>query len=119
MSIVKEIAQNILYSDLSMIDQLFIPWAGMHLEFAEYEKAAEKLTEGIRLCEKAAYKSVVPYIRKKVDLYTSLLDTYYMKGDFVKCREVLGVIDEENRRNRELGVVKVIEKGYREEILRR
>ena len=42
-----------------------------------------------------------------------------MKGDFVKCREVLGVIDEENRRNRELGVVKVIEKGYREEILRR
>lgn len=118
MSIVKEIAQNILDSDLSIIDQLFIPWASVLFEFKEYEKAAEKFKEGIRLCEKDAYKSVVPYIRKKVDLYTCLLDAYYLKGDFEKCREVLGVIDEENWRNRELGVVKVIEEGYREEILR-
>lgn len=117
-TIVKEIAQNILDSDLSIIDQLFIPWASMLFEFKEYEKAAEKFKEGIRLCEKDAYKSVVPYIRKKVDLYTCLLDAYYLKGDFEKCREVLGVIDEENWRNRELGVVKVIEEGYREEILR-
>lgn len=90
----------------------------MLIELKEYERADEKLIEGIRICKKDAYKSVVPYIRKKVHLYTCLLDTYYLKGDFVKCREVPGVMDEENRRNRELGVVKVIEEGYREEILR-
>ncbi|WP_300810189.1 NB-ARC domain-containing protein [uncultured Acetatifactor sp.] len=118
MAIAKEIAQVVLGSDLGRVNGLLLPWFNMLIELKEYEKAAEKLIEGIRLCEKDAYKSVVPYIRKKVDLYTCLLDTYYLKGDFEKCREVLGVIDEENRRNRELGVVKVIEEGYREEILR-
>ena len=36
-TIVKEIAQNILDSDLSIIDQLFIPWASVLFEFKEYE----------------------------------------------------------------------------------
>lgn len=118
MAMAKEVAQDILNSDLGKVNGLLLPWVNMLVELEEYEKAAEKLIEAIRLCEKDAYKSVVPYIRKKVDLYTCLLDTYYLKGDFERCREVLGVIDEENRRNRELGVVKVIEEGYREEILR-
>lgn len=118
MAMAKEVAQDILNSDLGKVNGLLLPWVNMLVELEEYEKAAEKLIEAIGLCEKDAYKSVVPYIRKKVDLYTCLLDTYYLKGDFERCREVLGVIDEENRRNREFGVVKVIEEGYREEILR-
>ena len=49
-------------------------------------------------------------------MYACLLDAYYLAGEFEKCREVLGVIDVLNRENEELGIVKVIEAGYREEI---
>ena len=88
----------------------------MLCEFRRYDEAARKLKEGIRMCGKEEYRGVIPYIRKKVDLYACLLDVYYLSGDFEKCREVIGVIDEENRKNRDVGVVKVIAEDYRGEV---
>ncbi|WP_251209912.1 NB-ARC domain-containing protein [Acetatifactor aquisgranensis] len=112
----EEIAQATADMPLSVIDDVILPWMAMLGEFRKYEEAAEKLKKGIQMCEKDEYKGIIPYIRKRVHLYACLLDMYYLGGDFTKCREVIGIIDEENSRNREYGVVKVIEEGYREEI---
>lgn len=119
MTCAEEITQATADTPLTIIDDVILPWMGMLAEFGKYEEAAEKLKKGIQLCEKDDYKGIVPYIRKKVYLYACLLDMYYMSGDFAKCREVIGIIDEENFRNREYGVVKVIEEGFRKEIFNR
>lgn len=106
-------------TDLVKIENLILPWISMLLTLSEYEKAAEMLKKGIQMCDKETCQGVIPYVRKKVDLYACLLDAYYLAGDFEKCREVLGMIDVLNRENEELGIVKVIEAGYREEIIER
>ena len=116
MSRAEEIVQATVDTPLAMIDDVILPWMAMLDEFGKYEEAAEKLKKGIQLCEKDEYSGIVPYIRKKVHLYACLLDMYYLGGDFAKCREVIGIIDEENLRNREYGVVKEIEARYREEV---
>lgn len=111
-----EIGRYLSRTGLSIITSILRPWAIMLFDLEKYDEAAEKLKEGIRICEKDEYRSVIPYIRKKVDLYACLLDAYYLMKDFGKCREVIGVIDEENLRNREIGVVKVIAEDYRGEV---
>lgn len=111
-----EIARATSHTDLSIIYSIVRPWSNMLCEFRRYDEAARKLKEGIRMCGKEEYRGVIPYIRKKVDLYACLLDVYYLSGDFEKCREVIGVIDEENRKNRDVGVVKVIAEDYRGEV---
>lgn len=116
MTAADEIVRVTADSDLAVIDEVIYPWSEMLCEFEKYGEAAEKLKEGIEICGKEAYYGVVPYIRKKVDLYAFLLDVYYLCGDFEKCREVIGVIDEENRKNRDVGVVKVIAEDYRGEV---
>lgn len=104
-------------TDLSIIDDSILPWSHMLYEFGRYEESASKLKAGIQLCEREEHRGMIPYVRKKMDLYACLLDVYYMSGDFVSCREVLGIIDAENEANREVGVLKVIEAGYRGEVL--
>ena len=116
MTAADEIARVTADSDLAVVDEVLYPWAEMLCEFGKYEEAAEKLKEGIEICGKEAYQGVVPYIRRKVDLYAFLLDVYYLSGDFEKCREVIGVIDEENLKNQDVGVVKVIAEDYRGEV---
>lgn len=116
MTAADEIARVTADSDLAVVDEVFYPWAEMLCEFGKYEEAAEKVKEGIEICGKVAYHGVVPYIRRKVDLYAFLLDVYYLSGNFEKCREVIGVIDEENLKNRDVGVVKVIAEDYRGEV---
>lgn len=115
----EEIVSVTADSALVRIERLILPWMHMLADFGEYGKAAELLKNGIQMCETEDCRGVVPYIREKVYLYACLLDMYYLAGDFVRCREVLGVIDELNRENEELGIEKVIEAGYREEICRR
>lgn len=106
-------------TDLTRIENLILPWISMLLTLREYEKAAEMLKAGIQMCDKETCQGVIPYVREKVELYACLLDAYYLAGEFEKCREVLGVIDALNRENEELGIVKVIEAGYREEIVQK
>ncbi|HBA47736.1 MAG TPA: hypothetical protein DCZ91_08035 [Lachnospiraceae bacterium] len=112
----EKVSRATSHTDLRIISSIVRPWSNMLYEFGRYEEAAEKLKEGIRMCGKEEYRGVIPYIRKKVDLYACLLDVYYLSGNFEKCREVIGVIDEENLKNRDVGVVKVIAEDYRGEV---
>lgn len=113
----EEIVKVSADSELRVIEVCIETWANMIYNFGGYEDAAGMLEKGVEMCEKEAYRGVIPYVRKKVFLYACMLDNYYMNQDYEKCREILGVIDAENERNRELGVVKVIAEDYRDDIL--
>lgn len=67
---------------LDMIDNILIPSANILLEFGESEKSAELLQRGIGLC--GENEDILPYARKKSELYDYLLDVYDLSGDTVK-----------------------------------
>lgn len=68
-------------SELELMDQILIPCAGILMEWKLCGMAAEWLKTGIQICE--GYPQVLPYVRKKLELYYFLLDIYfYHQKDF-------------------------------------
>lgn len=101
-----DIAKGIVNTELNIIDDIFVTWANMMLVLQQYEKSLEYLNQAVQICEK--YPEVIPYIRKKLDLYTYMIDVYFEMEELEKCRELVLQINKENEVNKELGIVKEI-----------
>ncbi len=67
-----KLSEQMKITELDQIDEILLPCANMFCEFADYERAAKLLRKGIEMCEK--YTNVIPYERKKKQLYQCLLD---------------------------------------------
>lgn len=100
---------------LDIIDEIIIPYANIYIEWKKCIKSASIIKSGIKICE--AYDGVIPYIRKKMDLYGCLLDICYVAGDFSECRKIIAYIDDANKANRDIGIKKEIPPQLRKEIL--
>lgn len=109
-----EIAEEIYTSDLDIIDFIIVPCSNMLYQIDQLEKAEEWLKNGIDICER--YNEMIPYIRKKIDLYSYLLDVYYVDDNIDKCKEIIAYIDYQNEINIDIGVHKIISHEVRDEI---
>ena len=78
-------------SDIQCIDEIIIPFANMLLELECYDKAIHWLNVGVESCD--AYPQIIPYIRKKVQLYCCMVDVYDIMGDYKQCEEMIRVVD--------------------------
>lgn len=96
-----KIAIAICGTDLDIIDGIIIPWANMFFEWGKYEDMDKMLRIGIGICEEEEHREIIPYIRKKRDLYRHLLEAYQKIRDLEKCREVEKSIEEEKEGRRE------------------
>ena len=96
-----DIAKVTSGTDLDIIDGIIIPWANMLFEWGKYEDMDNMLRIGIGICEKEKHREIIPYIRKKRELYGYLLEAYQEIGDLDKCREVEKSIEEEKEGRRE------------------
>ena len=97
-----EISNRIMPTDLDRIDSMMIPSADMMCIWERYSCSARLLMDGIEICERNG--SIVPYIRKKMELYRCLLDVCFGWGRYELCREIVAGIDEGNRQYRSVGV---------------
>ncbi len=97
-----DIGKKSFKTELDWIDKYIIPRANMFVEWKLYDEAAKWLGYGIQSCDDFA--DVVPYIRKKMDLMTYLLDTYFYAEDCQKCREIVAKIEQSNNENREFDI---------------
>jgi serine/threonine protein kinase len=110
----REISSKTSTTYLDEIDNRIIPCANIFLELEQFERSAELIEEGIQLCEK--YDAVIPYVRKKMELYGCILDVYYIAHDFERCRAIIEEIDRENVLHKELNIVKNISDELRDEV---
>lgn len=97
-----EISKRITPTELDEIDNMIIPSADMMCIWERYSFAAKLLMDGIRFCEKN--DSVVPYIRKKMELYRCLLDVCVEWEKYDLCRQIVAEIDESNRNYQPIGI---------------
>lgn len=89
-------------TELEYIDIIVIPHANMLAELNNPGKAKEVLSDGIQICDK--YPEMLPYIRKKRDLYGYLLEICYYAQDREVCRKTVTCIEEESEHNWEMGI---------------
>lgn len=101
-------------TDLDEIDRVYTPCAEMYCRFERYADSAQMLRDAIKICEKN--EPVVPYIRKKMELYGCLLDVCFVWGNGVLCKAIVMVIDELNREYSPLGIHTDISEEDRKEI---
>ncbi|MCD8148737.1 MAG: hypothetical protein LUE92_04045, partial [Clostridiales bacterium] len=97
-----EISRAITHTDLDEIDNMIIPRADMMLIWQQYSLSARLLSDGIQSCEQN--DSVIPYIRKKMELYRCLLDVCYEWDQYDLCRQIIAEIDAGNRKYQSVGV---------------
>ena len=96
------ISNRITPTDLDEIDNMIIPSADMLCIWKRYSYSAQLLMDGIKACEKS--DSIVPYIRKKMELYRCLLDVCFEWGKHSLCEAIVAEIDEGNQKYRSVGV---------------
>ena len=97
-----EISKRIAPTDLDEIDNMIIPSADMMCIWERYSYSAQLLMDGIKVCEKS--DSIVPYIRKKMELYRCLLDVCFAWEKRDLCKAIVAEIDEGNRKYSSVGV---------------
>lgn len=102
----KAISDMTAPTDLDEIDSMMVPCADILCNWQEYSLAANLLTEAIRICEKNS--TVVPYMRKKLDLYTYLLDVCFEWNKPELCKEIIDEIHQHNERFKPYGIQKEI-----------
>lgn len=107
----REIFTKTAPTDLDEIDCISIPCADMYCLWECYARSAKLLMEAIEICEKN--EPVVPYIRKKLELFGYLLDVCYEWGKYDLCRAVIGEIDAMNDKYCSLGIHKEISEELR------
>lgn len=110
----REIFALISPTDLDEIDRVYTPCAEIYCRFERYADSAQLLREAIKICEKN--EPVIPYIRKKMELYGCLLDVFFVWGNGVLCKALVVVIDELNREYSPLGIHTDISEEDRKEI---
>ena len=97
-----EISNRITPTDLDEIDNMVIPSADMMCIWKRYAYSAQLLMDGVKACEKS--DSVVPYIRKKMELYRCLLDVCFEWDKRDLCKAIIAEIDEGNQKYSSVGV---------------
>ena len=97
-----EISDRITPTDLDEIDNMIIPSADMMCIWERYSFSAQLLMDGIKTCEQN--DSVIPYIRKKMELYRCLLDVCAEWGKRDLCKAIVAEIDEGNHKHCSIGV---------------
>lgn len=76
------LARHLYGPGLELIDEILVPCANMYAELQMYDRAAAYIQRGIRICEEKT--GVIPYMRKKMDLYGCLADVYALEGNLSK-----------------------------------
>lgn len=71
----------------------------MMAEFSDLDQAKEILLASVRSC--SAYPAMLPYIRKKMDLFGYLLEVCYFAGNPEDCRKVIAYMEHERALNQE------------------
>ena len=97
-----EISMKTATSELQVIDEIMIPFANMLWELEQYDRAISWLDDGIKICEE--FPDVIPYIRKKLQLYSCKVDVYYYSGEYDECRKTIVVLDALNKEYNKIGV---------------
>ncbi len=98
----ENIAREICPVGLEFIDEIIIPAANMFLEFNKYEKSADKLLSGIEICQ--THNKILPYSRKKMELYQYLLEVYDSANETEKVRSLIDRIDKEKAAIKDSGI---------------
>lgn len=88
-----EVERVISENDLDFIDNLLVPSANVLFESILCEEAEMCLLQGIQICEK--YQDMLPYQRKKHELYTYLLDVYELTDNKMKYQEIIDKINQD------------------------
>lgn len=101
-----EISARISPTDLDEIDCITIPCADMYCLWNCYDRSAKLLLDAVDICERN--EPVIPYIRKKLELYGYLLDVCREWGRFDLCRAVISEIDALNDKYSSMGIHKEI-----------
>lgn len=81
-----EIESKLYDNDLDFIDNIVITSANMLFECDDEQEAEDWLYFGIRLCEEN--EEIIPFVRKKMELYTYLLDIYSYTENTEKIEEI-------------------------------
>ena len=97
-----KIGKETLKTGLDLIEKYIVPLANMLLEWKLYDESARWLSIGVRVCEENP--DVIPYIRKKMDLLSYMLDVYIEAENKDKCRELVSQLDALNIQNQEYGI---------------
>jgi hypothetical protein len=97
-----DIAGRIFKTDLEIIDIICIPAANCYFYHGELNLAAETLEAATALCEK--HSDMLPYIYKRAELLSCLLDVYTELQNFEKCRELISEIDRINEAYADQGI---------------
>lgn len=97
-----EISNRITPTDLDEIDNMVIPSADMMCIWERHSYSAQLLMDGIKACEKN--DSIVPYVRKKMELYRCLLDICFAWEKRDLCKAIVAEIDEGNRKYQSVGI---------------
>lgn len=85
-----EVESKLYENDLDFIDNIVIASANILFECNQEKNAEDWLRFGIRLCEENG--EVIPFIRKRIELYTYLLDIYNYIGNDEKIVETEKII---------------------------
>lgn len=109
-----EISARISPTDLDEIDCITIPCADMYCLWNCYDRSAKLLLDAVDICERN--EPVIPYIRKKLELYGYLLDVCREWGRFDLCRAVISEIDALNDKYSSMGIHKEISEKLRDHI---
>lgn len=96
------IREKLPATDLDGIDEMTVPCADMLCTWQAYELAARLLNEGIEICGKNP--DMIPYMRKKAELYSYLMDVFTVWEKPELCRSLEQTIQDHARRCRELGM---------------
>lgn len=97
-----DVESKVCENDLDIIDNLFVPVANILLENGKGEESAEWIKLGIKLCDEK--DEFLPFVRKKMELYTYLLDIYRFTEDEDEFFETIFEIDRVNEKYKEFGI---------------
>lgn len=89
-------------ADLDDIDNRIIPCANIYCYWEEAQRATDLLLEGIRICE--SNEPIIPYVRKKMQLYGCYLDVLRMVGYQKQIEDLLSRIEELNKEYESFGI---------------
>ena len=76
---------------IEIIDQIIIPAADMLLELEDEKGSETLLHHALSIC--AQLEQLLPYQRRRNDLYKCLLDVYIQMGDREKARKMEQILN--------------------------
>lgn len=108
----EEIARQVFPTDLELIDIIYIPTANCFYYHCGFEGSVSKLNEAVEICSK--YPDALPYIDKKAELLSCMLDVYFEMKEHEMCRKIIADIDEINDRYESQGIHREVSEEIRE-----